>query len=72
MFTPARSMISDYRLFWQIHLLEERLVPGVALKIPKEQVALDRVQILISSFVGAGQPLERTTNAIPDHASSRT
>jgi hypothetical protein len=29
--TPARSMISNYRLFWQIHLLEKRLEARITL-----------------------------------------
>jgi hypothetical protein len=45
-------------LFRQLHLAQERLIPGITLKILGERVALDDAQILVPQLVGSVQPHE--------------
>ena len=51
-------------LFRQLHLAEERLIPGITLKILGERVALDDVQILVPQLVGSVQPHEAAYGSV--------
>jgi hypothetical protein len=45
--TPARNMTSRDHLFWQIHLLQKRLVPRIAFELLHRRVTFDTTKIRI-------------------------